>query len=59
MKQWLNDFNHATTETKQFILTIATILLIIFGSLFHSYGRLNFDRSYDQDSPPPSKIQAE
>lgn len=55
MLKYLRNFQNASSETKQFVITVGTFLLIIIGGLIFALGRLDFDRSYEKSAPPPSK----
>jgi hypothetical protein len=51
MLKYLEQFNEASSETKQFILTVVFFLLIIFGGVGYAYLRLDSVRSYDTYKP--------
>lgn len=43
-------FKSASPEIKMFVLTCATLVVILIITLVYTYGRLNYDRSYSPSS---------
>lgn len=54
MLSWISKFRNAKSETKQFVITVIILAIIVFGSLIWAFGRLDYVRS----TKPPSQTEA-
>lgn len=54
MKNPIRSFQEASYETKQFIVTVFVLAIIVLGTFFYAYWRIDETRS----GPPPKELES-